>query len=1076
MRVLYMALLAGAAAVPVSAVYAAEALKFGPAPSWVVPKAIPETKPTDSPVAVLLNDQQTTFEVGKIATYSEIALRVQNPEGLSAGNISLNWQPATDTVTINKLHIRRDGKVIDVLASGQTFTVLRRETNLDAAMLDGTLTGNIQPEGLQEGDIIDLATTTETVDPVMKGHVETTFADWNGSPIELGHLTLSWPAGMKVNVRQSAGVPAPRKTSRNGRTVAELSVEKIEPMILPNGAPARFRLGRVGEATDFASWADLSNLMLPLFQAAETIPATGPLHDEVEKIRAATTDPKQRAEMALALVENRVRYVALLMGQGGYVPASAETTWSRRFGDCKAKTALMLGILHSLGIAADPVLVNTSSGDSIAERLPMVGLFDHVIVRARIGGKDYWLDETRTSDSSLDNLEVPNFGWGLPLTPKAALVRIVPPPRSIPDLETRVAIDATAGIHSSAPVTVEQIARGDGAIAFNSGLNSITAAQRQEFFKTYWKKVFDSVTMRSATFRFDKARAELTLVMTGDAKLDWSSGWYHIENSAVGYKPDFDRTAGPGSDAPIAVDFPSYSRIVTTIKMPSGFFAANPLSAPAVNETLAGVEYRRSASATGDVLTVESSERSLVPEVAYKDATAAATRLRALAEDDVSLRMPASYRPTQKDAQAIIDNAPATVSGLIDRASTLMDSGRFDEAIADLTKAIALDPRNSIALADRGLAYVWKEDYSAAEKDLAAAAAIDPNESVVFRARGLIAEQKSDYDAAISAYTRSLESEPGNGFSLGHRARVYRQLGDYDKALTDSDQALKLLPDWTDLRLMRATILTLQGKREGAAAEATTLIRESPGSSFAIVAAARIYTRVGMRTEAMQAFDKALALKPEAFIYLNRAQSRPATDFAGRRDDLDAALKLEPDNVDVIAEEARLYATAGDYKRSLTLYDRLVNPSAAFSEYAVERATVLYKAGRQAEAQRIFAEQRPKAKTAQHYNSLCWAKATAGIELDSALSDCQESLRLKPDSGPTIDSLAFVKLRQGKIDEAISLYTQAIAKRTGSASYMGRAIAYSRKGDKAHSQADLNEALKLDPDAETRFAEYGMKL
>ena len=1076
MRVLYLALLAGAAAVPVSAVYAAEALKFGPAPTWVVPKAIPDTKPTDSPVAILLNDQQTTFDAGKVVTYSEMALRVQNPEGLSAGNISLSWQPATDTVTINKLHIRRGGEVIDVLASGQSFTVLRRETNLDAAMLDGTLTGNIQPEGLQEGDIIDLATTTETVDPVMKGHVETTFGDWNGSPIELGHVALAWPAGMKVSIRQSAGVPAPRKTSRNGRTIAELSVEKIEPMILPNGAPARFRMGRNGEATDFASWADVSNLMLPLFQAAEVIPDKGPLRTEVEKIRTATTDPRQRAEMALALVENRVRYVALLMGQGGYVPASAETTWARRFGDCKAKTALMLGILHSLGIEAEPVLVNTTSGDSLAERLPMVGLFDHVIVRAHIGGKIYWLDGTRTSDARLDNLDVPNFGWGLPLTAKAALVRIVPTARTVPDLDTRVAIDASAGIHSPAPITVEQVARGDGAIAFNSGLNSITAAQRQEFFKTYWKKVFDSVTMRNASYHFDKDRAELILTMTGDARLDWSSGWYHVENSAVGYKPDFDRTTGPGSDAPIAIDFPSYSRIVTTIKMPSGFFATNPLNAPTVNETLAGVEYRRSVKTTGDVLTVESTERSLVPEVPYRDAVGAATRLRALAEEDVSLRMPLSYRPTEKDAQAIIDTAPATAGGLIDRASTLMDAGRFDEAIADLTKAITLDPRNAVALADRGLAYVWKENYSAAEKDLAAAAAIDPNESVVSRARGLIAEQKGDYGAAIAAYTRSLASEPGNGFSLGHRARMYRQLGDYDKALTDSEQALKLLPDWNDLRLMRATILTLQGKREGAAAEAATLMKDNPSSSYAIVAAARIYSRVGMRTEAMHAFDKALAVKPEAFIYLNRAQSRPATDFAGRRDDLEAALKLEPDNVDVIAEEARLFAATGDFQRSLALYDRLVNPSPAFSEYAVERATVLYRAGRRAEAQRIFAEQRPKAKTPQHYNSLCWAKATAGIELDSALNDCQESLRLNPDSGPTIDSLAFVKLRQGKIDEAISLYTQAIAKRTGSASYMGRAIAYSRKGDKAHSQADLTEALKLDPDAETRFAEYGMKL
>jgi len=36
---------------------------------------------------------------------------------------------------------------------------------------------------------------------------------------------------------------------------------------------------------------------------------------------------------------------------------------------------------------------------------------------------------------------------------------------------------------------------------------------------------------------------------------------------------------------------------------------------------------------------------------------------------------------------------------------------------------------------------------------------------------------------------------------------------------------------------------------------------------------------------------------------------------------------------------------------------------------------------------------------------------------------------LKPDYGPTIDSLAFVKLRLGKIDESISLYDQAIGKR-----------------------------------------------
>jgi Flp pilus assembly protein TadD len=56
------------------------------------------------------------------------------------------------------------------------------------------------------------------------------------------------------------------------------------------------------------------------------------------------------------------------------------------------------------------------------------------------------------------------------------------------------------------------------------------------------------------------------------------------------------------------------------------------------------------------------------------------------------------------------------------------------------------------------------------------------------------------------------------------------------------------------------------------------------------------------------------------------------------------------------------------------------------------------------------------------------------------------------------------------------LYDRAIAKKIGSASYMGRAIAYSRKGDRARADADRAEAIRLDPDAETRFAEFGLKL
>jgi transglutaminase-like putative cysteine protease len=81
--------------------------------------------------------------------------------------------------------------------------------------------------------------------------------------------------------------------------------------------------------------------MAPLYEKAAAIPAQGPLRSELERIQSLSPDPKVRTEAALALVQDRVRYVALEMGAGGYVPTDAETTWSRRYGDCKGKTALL---------------------------------------------------------------------------------------------------------------------------------------------------------------------------------------------------------------------------------------------------------------------------------------------------------------------------------------------------------------------------------------------------------------------------------------------------------------------------------------------------------------------------------------------------------------------------------------------------------------------------------------------------------------------------------------------------------------------------------------------------------------
>ena len=1075
MRGIGVVMVSGALLGIASPAFAAEALKFGPAPAWVQPAAIPDAKPTEAPYMILLSDQQMRFDQGKTTTYGESAIQIQTPQGLAAGNISFSWDPATDSVTVNTLQIRRGDKVIDVLGAGQTFTVLRRESNLEAAMLDGTLTANIQPEGLQQGDIVVLGVTNEHLDPVWKGHVEATFAEWNDQQLEYARARLTWPSELKMRAAQSLQLPAAQR-SRVGRDqLLELTGRQVQPLLAPKGAPVRFTVGRLAEVSDFSSWAEVADLFQPLYRAAATIPQSGPLRDELSRIRNSTSDPKARAEQALALVQDRIRYVALGMGQGGYVPAAAETTWSRRFGDCKGKTALLLGLLAELGIEAEPVFVNTALGDAIADRLPMIGVFNHVLVRARIAGKDHWLDGTRTGDARLDDIRVPAFGWVLPVARSASLVHLVPPPLAVPETETRADINAADGIHAPAPATVEKILRGDVAVALQTGLSALTDAQRDEFFRHYLKQEFDLITFKSASMAFDKTKRELRITTVGEAKFDWTDGYFHVPDSTVGYTPDFDRPAGPLHDAPMAVAYPEFGQTEVKIHVPASFLAGRRLGSGSVHETLAGIEYSRTATVDGDMLVIKTSERSLVPEIPYKDALAAAARLKALADEDVSLPLSGRYRPTAKDLVAIAADRPASKAQFINRGLTFLDTGEYDKAIDDFTQALALDPKDPWALADRAIARVWKQDFAAAAKDLAAAEAADPNNAVIPRVKALTAEIKGDFKTAASFYSTALEREPNNSFALGHRAMAYRALGDNDKALADSERALKANPGFADLRLMRANILLAQGKRDAVAVEAERLVAENPQSDLALVGAGKIYARIGRLPEAMKAFDQALAIKPAAYIYINRAQVRPRSDRAGRLADLEQSLKLDPDNPDALAETAELVAASGDFKQAAALYERAAKDAPDNSPLKVERAVALYQAGRTAEAQKALATFATGAKTANDFNTLCWRKATSGILLESALADCRKAVKLAPDNGAYLDSLGFVLLRLGKLDESITAYTAAIGKRSQSPSLMGRAIAFARKGDRTHAETDRTDALKLDPDAETRFAEYGVK-
>ncbi len=1059
-----------------SSAAAADKVLFGPVPAWVKPVSLPSAQKADeAPFRILLSDQQHLLEAGRQTVYTELALKLQTAQGLAAGNLSFPWRPETDDLTVHKLLIRRGGQTIDVLASGQTFTVVRRETNLESATLDGVLTANIQPEGLQVGDVLEFAASVSSSDPVMRGHVEQIAATWNGSEIGRAHLRVQWPAGINMRLRPTGDLPAVKPLRTGGMSVAEFSIDGMKPLTPPKGAPPRYQTGRMVELTDFASWADLGALMAPLYAKAAVVPAQGPLRAELQRIRALSQDPGIRAEAALALVQDRIRYVALAMGSGGLVPADAETTWSRRYGDCKGKTALLLALLHELGIDAEPVAVSTAFGDGLDERLPMVSVFDHVLVRARLAGRTYWMDGTRTGDTSLARLAVPPLGWGLPLLPKgAALVRMLPEPLQAPSHLMNIRIDATAGVTIPAPAKVETVLRGDEAIAANLGLAGLTGEARDRALREFWKSQFDFIEIQSAGAAFDKASGELRLTMSGLAKMDWRGGRYETDRTGVGYHADFSRDPGPDRDAPFAVEYPYFIKTVETILLPPGFSHLKSSTGADVNETVAGIEIRRRAVFADNVFTIEKSERSIAPEFPARDSAAAQARLRELAGTGVYIRMPSDYQRTEKEVAASLAEPPTGAQGFVDRAVMLMDLRRFDEAIKDLDRAAALDPKSPWPLANRGLSRVWKEEYALAAKDLDAASAIDSRNAVVFRARGLMAEQKGEYAEAVAAYTKALEIEPSN-FALGRRAEAHWGARNASAALDDSAAALKQKPRWFDLYVLRANILRSQGKKDEVRAEAAAAAAAGPEESDAHLVAGTIYSALGDTAEAMRAYDRALALKQDPIIYLNRGLRRPDADRAGRRADLEAALKLDPKLEEALAAKADLQVEEGDFAGAVATYSSALAQSPDDALLLAERGIAYARGGDLARAESDFTAARAKTVEAKTLNDICWSKATAGVALQSALADCDAALSKVPDSADYLDSRALVLLRLGRIDEAIADYGRALARDPDQASSLfGRAVAWARKGEKAKSEADAAAALKLSAGVRARFEGYGV--
>ncbi len=349
---------------------------YRPVPDWVVPAPpLDMTKLGDSAPIILVFDNQQRLQDGTVSAYVDTATRINSPEVMSRfGTIALPWMPDKGDLIVHSLEILRGAETIDLL-KGEKFQVLRREQQLERRVLDGSLTATLPVEGLRIGDVLRMRVTVTNSDAALKGQVQA-LAPVAAEPFraQFARVRLSWPVAAPVKWRTYAeGVTLTPKDVGGFRTI-ELAMPVAKQPEVPSDAPARFQRPPIIEATSFADWAAVSTTMAPLYDTVGTIPAGSPLAAEVAKIAKAESDPLRRTAAALQLVQEQVRYLAMGMNGGNYVPQSPARTWELRYGDCKAKTLLLMAMLRELGVTAEATLVASEMGDLVPVRLRAGGV------------------------------------------------------------------------------------------------------------------------------------------------------------------------------------------------------------------------------------------------------------------------------------------------------------------------------------------------------------------------------------------------------------------------------------------------------------------------------------------------------------------------------------------------------------------------------------------------------------------------------------------------------------------------------------------------------------------------------
>ncbi|MEO6080110.1 MAG: DUF3857 and transglutaminase domain-containing protein [Steroidobacteraceae bacterium] len=330
-----------------------------------------------APVTVVR--QHYVYEVSADGTWTtevDTARRVDEQQAVAGmGQAPVQYSESLQSLEILEAYTTtKDGKRIDVPADKIITQQLPASTGAPT-FSDNKLRMVVFPQ-VEVGATLNLRYRLKQLKPYLPGLFSAALIVNPFTDTQAASVIVRAPEKLKLHFSSRDMQGGEVKSAAAGKREWRWTYGDAKAILPEPGALGFETFSPYAAVSTFETYPELAEAyMIGAEAAARVTPAVQKLADE---ITTGITDKRAQAAALYRWVSKEIRYVAIAMGAGGYVPHEADTIIAARYGDCKDKSTLLIALLHAKGIDAMPALIQAGAAFKLPDSV-VLGAFNHAI-------------------------------------------------------------------------------------------------------------------------------------------------------------------------------------------------------------------------------------------------------------------------------------------------------------------------------------------------------------------------------------------------------------------------------------------------------------------------------------------------------------------------------------------------------------------------------------------------------------------------------------------------------------------------------------------------------------------------